>query len=244
MPDKKQYWKAFEANRMTHQRYGERRIARGLRDQIDTVLDVMNEAGVSALLGGLDQFIKTEPLEIAYKDLYGRVGRDFADRAFSELSGKSHKDIDDWEDYMRNFASTEAGTRISQVSNVTLQRIRRVLEDGVDRGLGIEEIAKNMEQSNAVNRVRARVIARTEIVSASNAGSDLGARSTGLNMNKEWIATPDARTRDDHTAADGQVVEMDESFIVGGEEAKHPGDPKLSAHNVIQCRCVTGYMPQ
>lgn len=243
LPNNETYWRKFETKRLTHERYGTLRIAKGLQDQIETILDILPEAGASALLAGLDQFLKTAPLEEAYKDLYGRVGGDFARDSFRGLSGKSVKAEDDWIEFMRNFAVTEAGQRIQQVSDVTLTRVRRVLQQGVDEGLGIEEIARNMERSNAVNGVRARVIARTETISASNKGSLLGAQSTGLTLNKEWITSIDGREREAHAIANGSVVSTNDYFVVDGEELEYPGDPKGSAANVISCRCAIGHIP-
>ena len=242
--DKSRYWKLFDTKRLTHQRYGELRFVKGLKEQIDTIIDILPEAGAPALLAGLDQFLKTEPLERAYQDVYGRVGGDFARDSFTTLTGKSQKAEADWIEYMRNFATSQAGSRIQQVSDVTLSRIRVALEQGISQGLGTEEIARLMVNSNAVNRIRARVIARTEIISASNAGADLGARSTGLTLEKEWLASIDGREREDHAIANGQTVAMDEDFIVGGEQCKYPGDPVLSASQVIQCRCVHLMIPK
>lgn len=237
-----EYWKAVNTKRLSHQRFGELRIAKGLADQIQTIIDILPEAGAPALLTGLDQFLKTEPLKDAYQDLYGRVGGDFARNTFTGLTGKGQKAEGDWVEFMRNFAVTEAGSRIQSVSNVTLRRIRRTLQQGIDEGLGIEEIARNMQRSNAVNRVRARVIARTEIVSASNVGSKLGAEATGLTLNKHWIATPDGRERDTHLAAQSQSpIPKDELFVVGSGTADIPGDPSLPPEESINCRCAIAW---
>src|SRR5690554_4761056 len=238
-----EHWKNVDRRRRSHQRYGERRIARGLQQQIETILEVLPD-GAAMTLSNLDHLIKTEPLVAAYQDVYGIVGTDFASRSYGGLKSGHIKELaDDWMGYMRNFAAMEAGARIQSVTNVTLTRIRRVLEQGVNEGLGVEEIASRMERSNAVNRIRARVIARTEIISASNAGSDLGARSTGLSLNKEWVATADGRTREDHEEIGGSVVGMDELFSVGGFEARYPGDPDLPPDQSIQCRCTQAYIP-
>lgn len=241
--DRSRYWKKFETKRISHERYGILRIAKGLQDQIETVKDILPEAGAPATLAGLDQFLKTEPLQKAYQDLYGRVGGDFARDSYFNLSSKSVKAEDDWIDFMRSFAITEAGNRIRMVSDVTLNRIRRVLQQGIDEGLGIEEIARRMESSNAVNRIRARVVARTEIVSASNRGSLLGAQSTGLTLNKEWLTSIDGREREAHARANGDIVPSSDPFIVDGEELEYPGDPKGSASNVISCRCSILHIP-
>lgn len=68
-------------------------------------------------------------------------------------------------------------------------------------------------------------------------------------LEKEWIATADARTRPAHLAAHGQRVAAGEKFriedpLTGAvEELEYPGDPQGSAANVINCRCrmVTVY---
>jgi len=39
-------------------------------------------------------------------------------------------------------------------------------------------------------------------------------------------------------AADGQIVNMAESFLVGGYPAKYPCDPDLPPEESIQCRCT------
>ncbi|WP_214607204.1 phage minor head protein, partial [Mycobacterium tuberculosis] len=87
------------------------------------------------------------------------------------------------------------------------------------------------------------VIARTEIIGASNLGSRAAAKETGLQLEKEWIATPDKRTRKAHKAANGQTRDFDEPYIVWGDRLQFPGDTSHGAklRNVIQCRCVEGY---
>lgn len=50
-------------------------------------------------------------------------------------------------------------------------------------------------------------------------------------------STIDTRTREAHFAADGQVVALDQPFVVDGEELDYPGDPNGSGDNVINCRC-------
>ena len=58
----------------------------------------------------------------------------------------------------------------------------------------------------------------------------------GCDLLKQWDATLDSRTREAHREADGQIVEWDEEFTVGGEKMKAPSIGG-SAKNVINCRC-------
>jgi uncharacterized protein with gpF-like domain len=56
------------------------------------------------------------------------------------------------------------------------------------------------------------------------------------------IATRDARTRDAHAFADGQVAAVDAPFVVDGEQMTHPGASGASAANVVNCRCAIAFL--
>lgn len=60
---------------------------------------------------------------------------------------------------------------------------------------------------------------------------------------KEWNAILDARVRNPHAVADGQVKNINDPFIVDGERLMFPGDSSLgaSAGNYINCRCSALY---
>lgn len=91
---------------------------------------------------------------------------------------------------------------------------------------------------------RTEMIARTETIRSSNSGTNELFTEWGV-QKKEWLSTKDGRTRGndpkdefDHVEADGQVVGMDEPFIVSGESLQYPGDPAASLGNFINCRCT------
>ncbi len=60
----------------------------------------------------------------------------------------------------------------------------------------------------------------------------------GIKLKKEWLATLDGRTRHEHRILDGQKVDTDKPFKVGGKEIMYPGDPTAPAHLVYNCRCT------
>jgi len=240
-------WKSFQTRRDRYEGFATRRFSRGLLEQIQSVLD--NIDNPAQALGNLPQLISLRPLEQAYIDVYTRVGSDFATSAFREIKSTgvflTKQTQDEWIEFMRNFVLTDVGVRkrIVGVSGETLRRLRGELQRGIDQGLGIEEISRNIQRSNVVNVIRARVIARTEIVTASNKGNHEGAKSTGLQLNKIWIATPDERTRQTHWELNETKIGMDEWFDVGDGEAQFPGDPNLPAEEAINCRCVIVHEP-
>lgn len=58
----------------------------------------------------------------------------------------------------------------------------------------------------------------------------------GCDLLKQWDATLDSKTRPAHQEADGQIVEWNEKFTVGGEKMDAPSIGG-SASNVCNCRC-------
>lgn len=147
--------------------------------------------------------------------------------------------------FVQKAIQARANKLAGQVTDTTYGAIKDTLAEGVKLGESIPDLAARIRDVFSVaDSARATVIARTETISAYNqAGHDvaveLGADVVG---GQEWISTLDDRTRDDHADADGQVVGLDETFTVGGEELAYPGDPAGSPENTIQCRCTTGLL--
>lgn len=244
---RKRLWVAIETKRLSVEDKQTRRIHDALQDSIQPVLTRLNEQGPQDAIDDVESELNENAIREVYKDLYGEVGLLFAGDTFEGLLPKRKQDdtLDNiWLDRMREFATTEAGERIKEVAKQTVTKIRNVLENGIQEGHGIEKIAREIERSSWVSRTRARRIARTEIVSASNEGSMMGARSTSLNLQKEWLDTPDSRTRFTHVEAGRQdPIDINESFRVGGYQADYPGDPSLPASEVVNCRCTQAFIP-
>lgn len=140
---------------------------------------------------------------------------------------------------VRRFLRKEAAKKIKDVSKTTRDKLAKTLAEGVADGESIPQLAERVSAVFAEAKgSRARTIARTETIRASNFGAVEGYQQSGVVERKEWIATRDDKTRDEHSAADGQTVALDEPFDVGGEDLMYPGDPTASAATTINCRCA------
>lgn len=133
---------------------------------------------------------------------------------------------------------TFGGQRIVMINDTTRDAIKRALAEGVRAGEGAEALGRRVRDVFATaSRSRAVTIARTEVLRSSNWGATAAYRATGLVERREWLATPDGRTRDAHRLMDGQTVDIDAKFRApGGEEADHPGGFNVAALDV-NCRC-------
>ena len=190
-------------------------------------------------------------LESAYR----RAFTVFGDRII-EAAGKSWAQLErkdeDYASAMRRWIEQNVGAKVTEIAGTTRDQSQRVIRDAIaeatEQGLGQDGIGdlvqdRMRERGSILSRHRARVIARTETHTASQAANSEAAAATGLQLRKEWIAAGGGDTRDDHSSADGQTVAMNDPFDVGGERLMYPGDPSGSAENVINCRCAVGYIP-
>lgn len=141
---------------------------------------------------------------------------------------------------------TQSAEKVRWITETTKRLLRRTLRISAGRGDSYEKTAEAIRQrGEEFNGRRATRIARTEVHAASTYAMDESVRSTRVPMEREWVAVMDERTRPypwskdrrwDHRHANGQRRPMGVPFDVSGEKLMHPGDPKGSAGNVIQCR--------
>lgn len=133
-----------------------------------------------------------------------------------------------------------ARNRLVNVGNEVWEHARGQLLEGLQAGEGVEDLRRRISGVTELAEPRAGVVARTEVNNAMNAGSLQQMRQVAIpEMTKEWISAHDARTREAHSHADGQIVNVSEHFTVGGESVDCPGDG--SAENSVNCRCTLGY---
>jgi SPP1 gp7 family putative phage head morphogenesis protein len=124
------------------------------------------------------------------------------------------------------------------VNETSNNEIMNILAADRANGLSIPEMTRHIQGYFDVNaRSRAETIARTQVIGANNYADVETYKANGVDK-KEWLATGDERTRDSHAAADGQVVGVNEPFIVGGASLQYPGDPDGPPEEVVSCRCT------
>jgi len=133
---------------------------------------------------------------------------------------------------------------VNDITQTTKDNIQAVLMQSTINGWGFDEIVKRIT-NDELNKMRARRIARTETVTAANQGAIFAAQATGLELNKEWLSAIDNRTREDHISVNGQTVDLNDSFTVGGFAMKQPGDRTFApAKEIVNCRCTVVFIPK
>jgi SPP1 gp7 family putative phage head morphogenesis protein len=133
------------------------------------------------------------------------------------------------------------------------QLIQSVMTQGILQGESIPKLATRLAKEVGDSDRKAAIRnARTMATGAQNAGrvdSYKRAEDMGINMEQEWRATLDMRTRHEHRQLDGQRQKVGEPFTVDGYEILFPGDPSAKGFLIYNCRCtlrgvVAGLEPQ
>lgn len=152
-------------------------------------------------------------------------------------------------DLLVAYFNTDILNTSENITQTTRELIRQVFINAAKVGQGIDDIVKYLEGTE-LSKIRARLIARTETVTAANKGALFVAKQSGLQLNKIWLATKDSRTRDDHAEVDGNQVGKEDYFIVGGYDMQCPGDRggkdgklQVPAREIVNCRCTTIFQP-
>jgi SPP1 gp7 family putative phage head morphogenesis protein len=131
------------------------------------------------------------------------------------------------------------GTMIAgEIADRTLNDFRKVLYTSyMEQGLSPYDVRKQIEgMFENTYRNRAMAISRTETGIASSIAQHETYEKNDVRK-KEWISTMDDKTRPSHAEANGQIVDIDEPFDIGGTKLMHPLDPSGPADEVINCRC-------
>lgn len=220
-------------------------VKKALKRQISSLTDILKDRGPQAVLAAV--VIDTSMAPVVQK-MYTTVGVASANQTLSNLR-REPKRI---QQKRRSFGFNLEWTRqileyfelnlfnkvVLPISETTQDYIRDVVNRGLIQGWSVERMLQDIEREDYLDG-RVRRILRTEINRAINYGMQIGEQKYEFKTQKRWIAVHDNRTRHWHLQADGQTVEIDGQFLVGGEMMDFPGDPKASAANTVNCRCFS-----
>lgn len=124
-----------------------------------------------------------------------------------------------------------------------LALLTQAMQEGARRGWSSQEIADAFIEALAGDAFRgesrARRIARTLVIRASNWAALEAARAHDKDWLKDWVSQRDSDVRPAHLNTDfSGPVALGDFFDVGGFQARYPLDPRLPPGQVINCRCV------
>lgn len=123
---------------------------------------------------------------------------------------------------------------VSGMENDLKNSLRQVLQRGMVDNKPYKEIAKDIEKTFDVTKVRAMAIARTEGQRALVQGELKGYQQLNIPMTKTWSAKIDNRTCPICRALDGTTIDLNDSF-------EHKGKNYSGGNVHPNCRCALTY---
>ena len=221
------------------------RIRRALLVSVERAISAHEQGATPALAAS---FVTTAEVVTALQRLYVDCGTGEARITYAYLTeGRKALAppavVSGWAGRLRRFITTEGAAAVRGITDTTRRLVRAVLNESAAAGDSIAVAAGKLRaRAGELAPARAVNIARTELLSASNYASLMGAQATGLKLEKWWMATKDGRVRPSHSAADGQGAPLQDGFFtVGSYPCRDPGDVLLPASERCRCRCSLGY---
>lgn len=132
-----------------------------------------------------------------------------------------------------------AGEQLTgRVDFTTREALRDTLAEGVRAGESSKLLAQRVSDVfGDASDFRAMNIARTEVVHSSNFATFTAYDVAEIVERKQWVATPDDNTRDEHRALNGQIRNLRDPFDIAGMRAMYPGAFGIASMD-CQCRCT------
>lgn len=135
-------------------------------------------------------------------------------------------------------SKTQKALQEKRIQKWSKAKMTSAIAQGVLQGEAIPKIASRLRNVTDMSYRASIRNARTMLTSSENLGRQASferAQDMGIEMEKQWLATLDDRTRDSHALMDGERVPLDENFSNGLE---YPADPSGEPEEIYNCRCT------
>lgn len=174
---------------------------------------------------------------------------EFGKRVFDSLKSmgpsetkEEQVEFDPFKEEIMSYISEITASKVINITDTSRNKIMQLIYTmRNDSGYTADDIARAIKKEfEDFSRYRAWMIARTEVVGASNHGSFQGAKQSGVVLKKEWITSLDDRVRERHKEMHGKIVGLEDKF---GNDLTFPGEYIADApSDTINCRCVMAYI--
>ena len=200
--------------------------------------------------------INSDSLFAVYKAMYLKVVPHEADREYARLAvtkafGVNIDWLSDISDFLNDYMLNNI---VRPMTARTMERMYQTLRNGIALGQSNDEIVKALSDTK-IDKVRARLIARTESTRATEFAGHTAAGKHDFKIKRFWLSIQNRRTRGnpsptgaddkaDHYHMNMQEVLDDEPFTDhrSSVQMMYPGDSTLGAQasDLCNCRCSAG----
>ena len=123
-----------------------------------------------------------------------------------------------------DWLNTRIGWAADQIGEESASQLSQILHDGYAQGLSMQDIASNIQDATCFSDARSMLVARTEIMQASNYGNTEGYKAAGVQQ-VQWLGADDERECSICYPMNGEIFDIDDA-------------PPLPASTHPACRCI------
>lgn len=225
-------WKAFVARQAPAERLMDKKLSRFFFEQRGRLLgalndqnkrqgpDVLNWESEDAILKKYTRPIMEQAVNEGVKHAQELTGTKSADNLSVRIT-----------------AYIEARmAKIVGINSTTRKLLRRTIDQQIEEGASIQQIADAVKDRYNLMTSRAKLISRTETAGAVNGGSNIYYEDVGI-PKKKWLTAGDELVRESHRRCEAEgAIKVDGAFVNG---CRYPGDQEVEdAGEVVNCRCT------
>ena len=233
-----------------------------IKKELMQFVNDINKAGLQGALSLMGAYAWNESMMTIMNKLYKESAVIFGNAVYRAVGVMGQKSDtfgfnSEWVKEVLNFLVQYGFTLVSNMTQTTKAKLQEIVAKGIQEGKSIDQITKDIlsDETTGYSMMRAKRIARTEVMRASNYAAMIGADKHPFEVDKVWISARDKRTRRipkdmyDHYDMNGQKVGWADDFTSTGKKgdlvvAGFPGDPTTPAGFSINCRCTVGFEPK
>jgi len=233
-----------------------------IKKELTQFVNDINKAGLQGALSLMGAYAWNESMMTIMNKLYKESAVIFGNAVYRAVGVMGQKSDtfgfnSEWVKEVLNFLVQYGFTLVSNMTQTTKAKLQEIVAKGIQEGKSIDQITKDIlsDETTGYSMMRAKRIARTEVMRASNYAAMIGADKHPFEVDKVWISARDKRTRRipkdmyDHYDMNGQKVGWADDFTSTGKKgdlvvAGFPGDPTTPAGFSINCRCTVGFEPK
>lgn len=118
-----------------------------------------------------------------------------------------------------NYLNKKGVKFIKSANETTTRKLRKTLAEGVIGKEGIPELKKRVDKIyNSASKHRSELIARSEVIRASNFATNEAYIQSEIVVGKEWVTALDERTCPWCNSLDGKIVPVKSTFFKEGDD--------------------------
>ena len=130
---------------------------------------------------------------------------------------------------------------VAEMIKTSNKEVQKTIENGLLNGLGVIDIARNLETNHRFDRASAKRIARTESTRSLNLGASQAFKSAaaeGVSVKKKWLTAELPNVREAHKLlGEMDPIPVYDEWEIDGETAESPGSFGSAALD-CNCRCT------